>query len=67
MITERDIKEVLPSSLQDEPNSPVFKAKVEDIMVKDPLIGHPLDFVEEVALTFYESKIGCLPIVTGEN
>ncbi|WP_155592730.1 acetoin utilization AcuB family protein [Lysinibacillus cavernae] len=65
VITERDIKEVLPSSLQDEPNSPVFKAKVEDIMVKDPLVGHPLDFVEEVALTFYESKVGCLPIVSG--
>lgn len=65
VITERDIKEVLPSSLQDEPNSPIFNAKVEDIMVKDPLIGHPLDFVEEVALTFYESKIGCLPIVSG--
>lgn len=65
VITERDIKEVLPSSLQDEPNSPIFNAKVENIMVKDPLIGHPLDFVEEVALTFYESKIGCLPIVSG--
>lgn len=65
VITERNIKEVLPSSLQDEPNSPIFNAKVEDIMVKDPLIGHPLDFVEEVALTFYESKIGCLPIVSG--
>ncbi|MEK5232896.1 acetoin utilization AcuB family protein [Lysinibacillus sp. FSL K6-0232] len=65
VITERDIKEVLPSSLQDEPNSPVFHAKVEDIMVKDPLIAHPLDFVEEVALTFYESKVGCLPIVSG--
>ncbi|MGE7914696.1 acetoin utilization AcuB family protein [Lysinibacillus xylanilyticus] len=65
VITERDIKEALPSSLRDKPNSPVFNAKVEEIMVKNPLVGHPLDFVEEVALTFYESKIGCLPIVTG--
>ncbi|MFJ7920194.1 acetoin utilization AcuB family protein [Lysinibacillus fusiformis] len=65
VITERDIKEVLPSSLQDEPNSPVFQAKVEEIMVKEPLVGHPLDFVEEVALTFYETKVGCLPIVSG--
>jgi len=65
VITERDIKEALPSSLRDEPNSPVFNAKVEEIMVKNPLVGHPLDFVEEVALTFYESRIGCLPIVTG--
>ncbi|WP_433595335.1 acetoin utilization AcuB family protein [Lysinibacillus xylanilyticus] len=65
VITERDIKEALPSSLRDEPNSPVFNAKVEEIMVKNPLVGHPLDFVEEVALTFYESRIGCLPIVSG--
>jgi len=65
VITERDIKEALPSSLRDEPNSPVFNAKVEEIMVKNPLVGHPLDFVEEVALTFYESRVGCLPIVSG--
>ncbi|MFJ6208022.1 acetoin utilization AcuB family protein [Lysinibacillus sp. NPDC092081] len=65
VITERDIKEALPSSLRDKPNSPVFNAKVEEIMVKNPLVGHPLDFVEEVALTFYESKVGCLPIVSG--
>ncbi|GAB0169637.1 acetoin utilization AcuB family protein [Lysinibacillus sp. CTST325] len=65
VITERDIKEALPSSLREEPNSPVFNAKVEEIMIKNPIVGHPLDFVEEVALTFYESKIGCLPIVSG--
>ncbi|KMY30129.1 acetoin utilization protein AcuB [Lysinibacillus xylanilyticus] len=65
VITERDIKEALPSSLRDEPNTPVFNAKVEEIMVKNPLVGHPLDFVEEVALTFYESRVGCLPIVSG--
>jgi len=65
VITERDIKEALPSSLRDEPNSPVFNAKVEEVMIKNPLVGHPLDFVEEVALTFYESKVGCLPIVSG--
>lgn len=65
VITERDIKEALPSSLQEEPNSPVFEATVEEVMVKNPLVGHPLDFVEEVALTFYESKVGCLPIVSG--
>ncbi|MEG0259586.1 MAG: acetoin utilization AcuB family protein [Lysinibacillus sp.] len=65
VITERDIKEALPSSLQVEPNSPVFDATISEIMVKDPLIGHPLDFVEEVALTFYYSYFGCLPIVSG--
>ena len=33
-------------------------------MTKNPVIAHPMDFVEEVALTFYEQQIGCLPIVS---
>lgn len=33
-------------------------------MTRHPLVGHPLDFVEEVALLFYEHKIGCLPIIS---
>lgn len=65
LITQRIIKEALPSSLRDEPNSPILDAAVEEIMIKDPMIGHPLDFVEEVALTFYDARIGCLPIVSG--
>lgn len=65
IVTQRIIKEALPSSLRDEPNSPILDAPVSEIMIKDPIIGHPLDFVEEVALTFYDSRIGCLPIVSG--
>lgn len=37
---------------------------IEDIMIKDLITAHPLDFVEEIALTFYEMKISCLPIVS---
>lgn len=33
-------------------------------MVKNPIVGHPLDFVEEVASIFYDAKISCLPIVS---
>lgn len=36
---------------------------VSEIMNKDVITGHPLDFVEEVSSIFYEHKIGCLPIV----
>lgn len=65
IVTDHDIKTALPSSLREEPNSNVYDAVVTDIMVKDPIIGHPLDFVEEVAMTMYENKISCLPIVSG--
>ena len=65
IVTDHDIKNALPSSLREEPNSNVYDAVIADIMVKDPIIGHPLDFVEEVAMTMYENKISCLPIVSG--
>ncbi|ATP41469.1 acetoin utilization protein AcuB [Solibacillus sp. R5-41] len=62
IITERDIKNVLPA--REEPDSSLFDAPIESIMTKNPIVGHPLDFVEEIALIFYESKISCMPIVT---
>lgn len=65
ILTDHDIKNALPSCLREEPNSNMYDAQIEDVMIKNPVIGHPLDFVEEVALTFYENKISCLPIVSG--
>lgn len=65
LITEHDIKNVLPSNLKEDSTLPDYQTPLENIMVKDPIVGHPLDFIEEVALTFYESKISCLPIVSG--
>lgn len=64
LITEHDIKNVLPSSLYEEPNSSINDAPIESIMKKNPIVCHPLDFVEEVALTFYDSKISCLPVIS---
>ena len=64
IITEHDIKNALPSFLREEPNSQIYDAPIENIMTKNPIVGHPLDFVEEIALTFYDSKISCLPIIS---
>lgn len=65
IVTDHDLKNALPSCLREEPNSVMLDTPIDQIMVKNPIIGHPLDFVEEVALTFYENKISCLPIVSG--
>lgn len=63
IITERDLKGITIAQLQQEAKSEVLNLPVEEVMEKDPLTGHPLDFIEDIALLFYEKKIGCLPIV----
>ena len=65
LITAHDLKNILPSSIKSNLNLTTYETPLENIMVKNPLIGHPLDFIEEVALTLYDSKISCLPIVSG--
>jgi len=65
LITSHDVKNALPSCLKEENNKTIYDTPIEKFMVKDVIFGHPLDFVEDVALTFYESKISCLPIVSG--
>lgn len=65
VVTDRDIKDATPSNLLDSQNHDIFETPIEEIMTKNPVIGHPLDFVEEVASIFYEQQIGCLPIVSG--
>jgi acetoin utilization protein AcuB len=64
IVTEHDIKNALPSCLREDPNSSIYEAPIESVMTKNPIVGHPLDSVEEIAITFYESKISCLPIVS---
>lgn len=65
IVTDRDIKEAIPSYLMENQNQDVYETMIKEIMTKNPIIGHPLDFVEEIATTFYDQQIGCLPIVSG--
>lgn len=64
VVTDRDLKEATPSSLLDRQFQDVQSVSLQDIMTKNPIIGHPLDFVEEIATIFYDHQIGCLPIVS---
>ncbi|MGM0897317.1 MAG: acetoin utilization AcuB family protein [Bacillota bacterium] len=64
IVTDRDLKDAMPSMFTVSPKGEPYKKKVADIMTKNPMIAHPLDFVEEIALLFYEQKIGCLPVVS---
>ncbi|TFD98198.1 acetoin utilization AcuB family protein [Jeotgalibacillus sp. R-1-5s-1] len=67
ILTDRDIKEFSPSPFQTENREKLFQTKVLDMMTTPVITGHPLDFVEEVAVTFMEEQIGCLPIVSEDK
>ncbi|WP_135449677.1 acetoin utilization AcuB family protein [Planococcus citreus] len=64
IVTDRDLKDAMPSMFTVSPKGEPYKKKVSEIMTKNPMIAHPLDFVEEIALLFHEQKIGCLPVVS---
>jgi len=64
VITDRDLKDVVPSLYSDLYDVTVYNTLLSDIMTKNPISGHPMDFVEEAAVIFYDNRIGCLPIVS---
>lgn len=64
LITEQDLKRAMPSSLLTEERNSLNNRLIEEFMITDVIIGHPLDFVEETALLFFEERIGCLPIIS---
>lgn len=65
VVTDRDLKDALPSRFTISPKGAPYQKKVEEIMTKNPIIAHPMDFVEEIAMVFYDQHIGCLPVVSG--
>lgn len=67
IVTDRDLKEVIPSTLIFEKDTSVYNTELSTIMTKNPMVGHPMDFVEESAIIFYDHQIGCLPIVSNNK
>ncbi|ANU11434.1 acetoin utilization protein [Planococcus antarcticus DSM 14505] len=67
IVTDRDLKDAVPSRFTVSPKGEPYKKKVTEIMTPNPITAHPLDFVEEVAMIFYEQKIGCIPVVSNQK
>lgn len=64
LVAQRDIKNTITKLLNKSQEDQILQTPISDIMVKNPIVGHPLDFIEEVAVLFYDQKIGCLPIIS---
>lgn len=62
LISDRDIRDAKPSILDFTDQKNTLDSPIKEIMVKDVITGHPLDFVEEISAIFSQHRIGCLPI-----
>lgn len=63
LVTDRDIKSATPVFMESEKIHQQLEMPLSSIMTTIIITGHPLDFVEDVAVIFYDHKIGCLPIL----
>lgn len=67
VVSDRDLRSVaglLPSS---EALEVMRRTQVAEIMHPDVILAHPLDPIEDAARVMYEHKVGCLPVVSGDD
>lgn len=64
IVTDRDLKEAVPSRLIEKQFEEVYENPIKGIMIEHPITAHPMDFVEESAVIFYDKQIGCLPVIS---
>ncbi|KKM08963.1 acetoin utilization protein AcuB [Clostridiales bacterium PH28_bin88] len=67
IVSDRDLRDVSPSVLCPERPELLETTRVEDIMKTRVITAHPLDTMDEAARLMYEHKIGCLPVVRGDE
>jgi acetoin utilization protein AcuB len=72
IITDRDIRSVLPyNSLiehsGEKENERISKIKVNDIMTKDPISISPTYTIQDALLLIQKSKVGALPVVDDDH
>jgi len=67
IITDRDLKEIVPSILSEFEDTVIYLTPLSKVMINNPIVGHPMDFVEESAVIFYHNNIGALPIVSNNR
>ncbi len=67
IVSDRDLKNIDPPTLIGGSDHDASNSLLVDIMTPNPILGHPMDFVEEAAILFYEHKIGALPIVSTDK
>ncbi len=67
LVSDRDLRDVSPSREGRDQESALAWARLKDIMSTDLATISPLDTIDHVAQEIYDRKIGCLPVVDGQE
>jgi CBS domain-containing membrane protein len=71
LVTQRDVLRISASSLlpgaREQTELLTRAYRVRDVMTRDVKVVHPGTPLTEAARTMHRDKLGCLPVVDGEN
>lgn len=67
IVSDRDLRDVCPSTLCSGDEGLLRTTPVSRIMHSRVVTAHPLDPIDEAARRLYENRIGCLPVIRGER
>jgi acetoin utilization protein AcuB len=67
IISDRDLRSATPALGDPDRVAALQRIRVADAMVRDVATVYPEDPIEDAAMAMYEGKIGCLPVVDGED
>jgi acetoin utilization protein AcuB len=67
IISDRDLRSATPALGDPARVEALGHIRVSDEMARDVATVHPEDPIEDAAMAMYERKIGCLPVVDGDD
>lgn len=67
IVSDRDLRDAHPSLLTESDSEAYYLKEIREIMVRNVITIHPLDFVEDAAKLLYQYRIGCLPVVSDDR
>ncbi len=67
VISDRDLRSATPALGDPSRAEALERIRVGDEMLRDVVTACPEDPVEDAAAAMYEGKIGCLPVVDGDD
>lgn len=67
LISDRDLRLATPALGDANRAAALEKIRVGDAMSREVTTADPEDPIEQAAMTMHERKIGCLPVVEGED